>query len=666
MSFVTDLAFNDQRSLEQDALSNPAQGSTEPGFWNGGLDAIGEGLARGGFEAAATIESGFSNLWVAGLDAAAGVLLPEPRGGGIPDVTSAERDRLQSQAMANAELIKELRPSPEATGIAGQVLGELAAVIPRTVAGFAAAGPVGGALAAGAPAGYAGAVVAESEGIDPSTAAAKGAIDAATYGVGAIIPAARIFRSMAPDAAATIGANVGLGIASRGGTSALLESQGYTQQAQQYRALDGTGLLIDGVLGAAFWGVGRGMSRPTASPEAIDAALSGNNGTHAQHGTAPGAPVDAASSAAHQNALDLALQQMARGEPVNVTGAIDGATFIRSDRIGPEESVVRQQAEQEVFAQARGELEPIAAAGLPNVRDLRTELSGLKRSLGEQQRSIDAAGSRFRDSAKSFQREGMTRKQAERAARDSIAQQRQETEQQGAATQARIDELNQALEGNRAAERAGADLATMARGETPARLEGQVQQRAEQIGGAFKRSALASSVAPDHGLALNRLAGQEIQRLLREGGHPIDDADVQIPVRDIEQAPVTPPARTETDQVETGTPRAESETPGAPRSGDQAPQPAADQPAPAPPRAEPVPADDPLAGIDPALPGLVDSIVAGNRDLQIPTGAIDDGGAPVTVSARELLAEADAGIARANNDSKGFLAAALCALRFGD
>ncbi|MCE4056293.1 hypothetical protein [Pseudomonas sp. Au-Pse12] len=665
MSFITDLAFNDQRALEQEALSNPAVQPVEPRFWDGGLDAISEGLVRGGFETAAAVESGFNNLWISGLEAASDLLLPEPRFGGAPDVTSAERGRLQDQAIANAEMIKDLRPAPETSGIAAQVLGELAAVVPRTIAGTLAGGTVGGAIAAGAPAGYSGTVVAESEGIDPGTAAAKGAIDALTYGAGALIPAARIFGNLGGDAVATVGANVGLGIVSRGGTSALLESRGYHQQAQQYRALDGTGLLIDAVLGGAFWGIGRGLGRPHASPEAIDAALAGNNGTHAQHGTAPGAPVDAASSAAHQNALDLAIQQMSRGEPVNVAGAIDDAVFIRSDRIGPEENVTRQQAEQEVFAETRAELEPVAAAGLPNVRDLRAERAELGRTIESLDRQHGAAGDSYRDAAKAFQQQRMTRKQAERAARDSIAQQKQEIEQQQASARMRVDEIDLLLDGNRAAERAGAELAAMARGETPVRLEGQVRQRADQIGGAFKRTALASSVAPDHGLALNRLAGQEIQRLLREAGHPLDDADIQVPVRDAETPPVTPPARAETVDAESSAPRAETETVAL----DDVPAPVDEtQPAPSAPRAtdDTSALADPLAGIDGELPALVDSIVSGERDIQLPTGALDADGNPVTVSARELLAEADADIARANNDSKGFLAAALCSLRFGE
>ena len=170
MSFVGDLAFNDQRALEQDAAENPATSAPEPGFWDGGFDAIGTGLARGSFEAATSVQAGFSNLWISGLDAAAGVLLPEPRGGGTPNVTGAERAFREDQSTANAELITSLRPSAETSGMAAQIIGEVSAVILRTVGGFVMAGPVGGAIAAGGPAGYSGEIVAESEGIDPGTA----------------------------------------------------------------------------------------------------------------------------------------------------------------------------------------------------------------------------------------------------------------------------------------------------------------------------------------------------------------------------------------------------------------------------------------------------------------------------------------------------------------
>ena len=52
-------------------------------------------------------------------------------------------------------------------------------------------------------------------------------------------------------------------------------------------------------------------------------------------------------------------------------------------------------------------------------------------------------------------------------------------------------------------------------------------------------------------------------------------------------------------------------------------------------------------------------------DIRLPTGAVDADGNPVTVSARELLAEADADIQRAQQESTGFLAAVSCFLQRG-
>lgn len=638
MSFVGDLAFNDQRALEQDAAENPATSAPEPGFWDGGFDAIGTGLARGSFEAATSVQAGFSNLWISGLDAAAGVLLPEPRGGGTPNVTGAERAFREDQSAANAELITSLRPSAETSGMAAHILGEISAVIPRTVGGFVAAGPLGGAIAAGGPAGYSGEIVAESQGIDPETARKKGLIDAATFSVGALLPVSRILSSAIPDFAAAVGANVGLGIASRGGTAALLEANGYTQQAQQYKALDSTGLMVDALFGSLFWGMGRGF-RPRTSD--VDAGLAANNGLHHQNGTAPGTPIDPRSSVAHQNALDQAIAQLSRGEPVNVGALMDGATFIRSDRIGPQKQFLRQQAEQEVFSGARAELEPIAAAGLPNVKDLRTELQGLKRSL-------DGLDATYRDTAKSFQRQGMSRKQAERATRDSIAEQRQ-------TAQARSGEIEQSLADNRAAERAGAELAQINRGEIPARLEPQVQRRVSEMGNGFKRSALARGVSPDHGAALMKLAGKELETLLRQGGRKVDEPVVRPPA---EEAPAAAPVR-----APESSPVIEGAVSARP---DSAPAPEQVAPGPAERTSAPDALADPLANIDQALPDLVNSIMSGERDVQIPTGLLNEDGSAVTVSARDLLNQADAEIVRAKNDSKGFLAAALCALRFGN
>lgn len=642
MSLIGDLAFNDQRALEQDALANPATTGPEPGFWSGAgtalFSGVGQGLAQLTLQAAQY-----------GNDPSQMISL---------DIESDEDNLARREHIGDMrnELTERMRPDAATSGTAAQVLFGLGDAGSRFAFGLASGGMPVAALTAGTSMGEQRFTELKGQGVDTKTAAIAGAIEGGVIGVGAFLPAARLFSAPAVDLAATAGANVGLGIAARGGVGAVLESNGYKQQAQQYKALDATGLAVDGLLGGLFWGAGRAMTRAASAGE-VDAALAANNGLHHQHGSAPGAPVDARSSIAHQAALDQAIAQLSRGEPVNLGSLADDATFIRSDQIGPRREVIRQQAEQEVFAAARAELEPVAATGLPNVRDLRTELGSL-------QKTIDGLDGTYRDSAKAFQREGMSRKQAERAARDSIAEQR-------SVATARADEINQALEGNRAAERAGAELAAIGRGEIPKRLASKVDERAEQIGSAFKRSALASSVAPDHGAALMRAAGETLERLLREGGHIIDDIEVG-PVRDIDSAAPAAAARAGADASRapepTAPPDLSVQPEGARAEAEQQGQPVREPPPPGPEQIrEPSEvATDPLADIDTALPALVDSIVAGERDVQIPTGAFNEDGLAVTVSAREMLAEADGNIARAETDSKGFLAAALCALRFGN
>ncbi|MFM2290173.1 MAG: hypothetical protein RL684_3316 [Pseudomonadota bacterium] len=52
-------------------------------------------------------------------------------------------------------------------------------------------------------------------------------------------------------------------------------------------------------------------------------------------------------------------------------------------------------------------------------------------------------------------------------------------------------------------------------------------------------------------------------------------------------------------------------------------------------------------------------------DIRVPTGTFDESGAPVTMSARELLAQSDAEIQAAQNDAKAYEAAADCYLSTG-
>lgn len=129
----------------------------------------------------------------------------------------------------------------------------------------------------------------------------------------------------------------------------------------------------------------------------------------------------------------------------------DGATLYRN---------AERQAIDEIRPTLTGER-------VGNVADLHVE----RLALTQRAMNLDST---FRDLAKDFQGQRMTRKQAERAARDTIAAQR---EQIGA----RQSEINTTLERNRAGEFDRRDLGLIERGEVPERLRPQIEARAKQI-----------------------------------------------------------------------------------------------------------------------------------------------------------------------------------------
>lgn len=139
-------------------------------------------------------------------------------------------------------------------------------------------------------------------------------------------------------------------------------------------------------------------------------------------------------------------------------------------------------ATDELLPQIRAELEPIAAGRLSNVADLKAELGDVDKALSELPQSAKAK-------AKEFQAQGMKRKEAERAARDSIAA---EQERLGG----RRVELQEALEGNRSAELARSDISLLERGEVPERYRSRIDTAAEGIRAGLQRSKLSEALSP--------------------------------------------------------------------------------------------------------------------------------------------------------------------------
>jgi len=156
------------------------------------------------------------------------------------------------------------------------------------------------------------------------------------------------------------------------------------------------------------------------------------------------------------------------------------ARGIEADRVRIAEASAIQ-ARDDLVPQIRAELEAVAAGRLPNAGDLKTERSAIEKSLA----SLDES---YSVRAKDFQRQGLTRKQAERAARDAITEERQRlTERQ--------QEVETALSGNARAEQARAELSRLRRGEIPERYQAKIAERAGQISGGFDLRQTARAMA---------------------------------------------------------------------------------------------------------------------------------------------------------------------------
>lgn len=632
--------IEDNEARSQDQRLERTADKLAPGVFTGSLSTIGPNLLRGAIEGGRAIQSTALQLGSLAVesDLAIGASYASDDGQ-LADQQKFRETQARDIGEKTAKSVMDLRPDPTEVGLVGQILGEAAAVLPRTIAGAVAAGPVGAAVAAGAPAGFSSKQVGMAEGLDESTATQKGLIDAATMGIGAVLPAAKFVKPLLGDVSIAVGANVGLGMAGRGATAALLESNGYHAQAAQYKVMDGTALATDAIMGLAFFGIGRAQfRRPTARQ--VDAALTERTNQHADVETAPGAPVDPRSAMAHQDAVRAVINQLQRGEPVVLPDSIHSAQFLRegdpAPTMKPALDVALATARQDLEPTLRIELEQEAAGILPNVKDVKAELSTVAQNLA-------ALDDTFKARAKEFQQQGQTRKQAESSARQAIEAERLDLSDRQAS-------LNEALGGNRSAEQARADLNALDRGEVPQRFQDRITQRADTIVKGFDKNPLSANVAEANTkLTMAQIARQEITRILDD----IERADPTLQAKPLDIGQPRDATKSASDATQPGknaTQPAKTVT-SSPENATSAPKDAAR------------PAGE-SADADPVVQ-VADEILARVEDMRISTGAMDADGNPITVSARELLASADADIVRAQQDAKGFAAAAACFLQRG-
>lgn len=260
-------------------------------------------------------------------------------------VDQAQAETAQQVGDLRSTVDQDYRPDPHTTGAAGNLLfGAVDPLVRIGVGSLLTRGAGGLEFAAGSQ-GYERTQELEAQGVDPSTAAASGAISAGTFeamgavgGEGSL--ASRVLKSGA--------VNFAGGVANRGADSEVLKAAGYDKLAAQEQWNDAQTMISDALVGLAFPLVHEGINRTldaaathsennladkiTANPDLfdklhdgtgyvpaanVDAALTSLNARHAAD-VAPGIPTDFASQGLHYKALDAAIKQVANGDDVYV------------------------------------------------------------------------------------------------------------------------------------------------------------------------------------------------------------------------------------------------------------------------------------------------------------------------------------------------------------
>lgn len=356
------------QDLLDQRVGDPATRDEGPGagFLQGSLSATGKGLvaAVAGTRAVAdTVNQYLPDSFFEDDDKP---LLPttseERQYGGI-------RASSRPNPAAMGALLQDLRPDPQTTGILGQVTYGLGSILPPAIIGGAVGGPVGAAAALGTVSGVSDYQLGMADGLDPTTAQARGVLTGGVNAAGAFLPAS-LGTSILTRIGSGVALNTSLGVAQREATSALLRANGYDEMADQYHAFSGTEMLIDAVAGAAFGAlpsgehsatvkggeevppaappfggsadVGGGEQPPGAAPPTppsssaettpaarvlpsdIDLSLSANAMNQFELDAAPGVLATPAARNGHVRAMDTAFAQLSRDEPVDVKGLVNG------------------------------------------------------------------------------------------------------------------------------------------------------------------------------------------------------------------------------------------------------------------------------------------------------------------------------------------------------
>ncbi|MFT3806109.1 zeta toxin family protein [Arenimonas sp.] len=164
------------------------------------------------------------------------------------------------------------------------------------------------------------------QGVDTNTATGVGLLNLGVNAVGLRLPAAW-GSTLGPRLATGVGSNLALGMGADAATAGLLDANGYDEHAALYDWSNLQTRTLDTLMGLAF-GAKAHIDAPRVKRSEGDAVLVANNADHFNRRTLPGEPLTKNADLQHQRALTQAIEQLARGERVNVADKINPADFM--------------------------------------------------------------------------------------------------------------------------------------------------------------------------------------------------------------------------------------------------------------------------------------------------------------------------------------------------
>lgn len=276
----------------------------EAPWYRGAVSGLGQGVVRG--------VANLNDLLLTGTDL-------------IYPMSDEEREQ---QQFLREHALDAWTPRANEVGRVGQVLGSLGEL--------AAPLAVGGAPLLVGSTTLAGGKRLVDEGVDARTAGTAAAIEGATAYAGLKVPI--LGESLATRLASGAAGNLAFGAGARAGEKALLESQGYEDQAKPFTT-DLASISTDALTGLLFGGLHHTFApgiNPKLTPSQADAVLTARNAKNFQEATAPGAPDDIRSNVASQDAAADTLERLSRGERVDVGDVVarnEGASFTPDGKI---------------------------------------------------------------------------------------------------------------------------------------------------------------------------------------------------------------------------------------------------------------------------------------------------------------------------------------------